>query len=169
MPLVVAIAVLSLRRLVAGRARAELAYALVAAISVLIIACPCALGLATPMSVMVATGRGARAGVLVKDAKALEGFARVDTLVVDKTGTLTEGKPTLDQVIPTKGVDEGLVLAVAAALERGSEHPIAAAMLKGAEQRGARRLEVADFGSVTGKGVTGDDRRPAASRSAMPG
>ena len=133
----------------------KIAYALVAAVSVLIIACPCALGLATPMSVMVATGRGARAGLLIKDAKAMEGFARVDTLVIDKTGTLTEGKPTLGDVIPVKGVDEGWVLAVAAALERGSEHPIAAAVLKGAEQRGAKRLEVQDFASATGMGVTG--------------
>jgi P-type Cu+ transporter len=133
----------------------KIAYALVAAVSVLIIACPCALGLATPMSVMVATGRGARAGLLIKDAKAMEGFARVDTLVIDKTGTLTEGKPTLGDVIPVTGVDEGRVLAVAAALERGSEHPIAAAVLKGAEQRGAKRLDVDDFTSATGMGVTG--------------
>jgi len=154
-PTVVAIAVLSFVVWWLVGPEPKVAYALVSAVSVLIIACPCALGLATPMSVMVATGRGARAGVLVKDAKAMEGFARVDTLVIDKTGTLTEGKPTLGDVIPTKGVDEGWVLAVAAALERGSEHPIAAAVLKGAEQRGARRLEVADFGSATGMGVTG--------------
>ncbi len=154
-PTVVAIAVLSFVVWWLVGPEPKVAYALVAAVSVLIIACPCALGLATPMSVMVATGRGARAGVLVKDAKAMEGFARVDTLVIDKTGTLTEGKPTLGEVIPTKGVDEGWVLAVAAALERGSEHPIAAAVLKGAEQRGAGRLDVADFGSATGMGVTG--------------
>jgi Cu+-exporting ATPase len=134
----------------------KLSYALIAAISVLIIACPCALGLATPMSVMVATGRGARAGVLVKDAKALEGFARVDTLIVDKTGTLTEGKPVLGEVIGIKGVDEGFVLAVAAALEQGSAHPIAHAVLKGAEERSARTYEAQNFKSVTGMGVTGD-------------
>ena len=134
----------------------KLSYALIAAISVLIIACPCALGRATPMAVMVATGRGARAGVLIKDAKALEGFARVDVLVVDKTGTLTEGKPVLGEVIPIKGVDEGFVLAVAAALEKGSAHPIAHAVLRGAEERSARSYEVANFRSVTGKGVVGD-------------
>jgi Cu+-exporting ATPase len=139
-----------------------LAEAIVAAISVLIIACPCALGLATPISIMVATGRGAHAGVLVKDAKALEGFARVDTLIVDKTGTLTEGKPVLDQVIPVKGVDEGFVLAVAAALERHSEHPIAHAVVAGAETRGARFYEATNFTSLTGRGIRGEvGGRPA--------
>ncbi|MDR3473645.1 MAG: heavy metal translocating P-type ATPase [Devosia sp.] len=141
----------------------DLAQALVASVSVLIIACPCALGLATPMSVMVATGRGARAGVLVSNAEALEGFARVDTLVIDKTGTLTAGHPALDQVIAVKGADEGRVLAVAAALERGSAHPLAKAILKGATDRGAKRLAVTGFASVTGKGVTGTiAARPAA-------
>jgi len=129
--------------------------AVVAAISVLIIACPCALGLATPMSVMVATGRGAHAGVLIKDAKAMEGFARVDTLIVDKTGTLTEGKPTLDQVIPVKGTDEGFVLALAAALEKHSEHPIGTAIVRGAEARGARKYEAERFESLTGRGIKG--------------
>lgn len=133
-----------------------LAEAIVAAISVLIIACPCALGLATPISIMVATGRGAHAGVLVKDAKALEGFARIDTLIVDKTGTLTEGKPTLDQVIPVQGVDEGFVLAIAAALEKHSEHPIGAAIVKGAEVRGARVYDTDGFQSLTGRGIKGD-------------
>ncbi len=128
---------------------------LVAAISVLIIACPCALGLATPMSVMVATGRGARSGVLVRDAEALEAFANVDTLVIDKTGTLTEGRPALDQVIPLKGVDEGWVLAVAAALELHSEHPIAGAIVRGAKERGARTLTASGFDSVTGSGIRG--------------
>jgi Cu+-exporting ATPase len=104
---------------------------------------------------MVATGRGARAGVLVKDARALEAFAAVDTLVVDKTGTLTEGHPVLGQVVPDKGVDEGFVLAVAAALEHGSAHPLALAITAGAEARGARVLGVEGFRSVTGKGVTG--------------
>ncbi len=130
--------------------------AIVAAISVLIIACPCALGLATPISIMVATGRGAHAGVLVKDAKALEGFARVDTLIVDKTGTLTEGKPVLDQVIPVKGVDEGFVLAVAAALEKHSEHPIGSAIVAGAEARQARSYEATGFASLTGRGIRGE-------------
>jgi Cu+-exporting ATPase len=115
------------------------------------------------MSVMVATGRGARAGVLVSNAEALERFAGVDTLVVDKTGTLTEGHPELGDVIAIKGVDEGRVLSVAAALERGSAHPIARAILRGAEERGARRLAVSGFKSVTGKGVTGlIAARPAA-------
>ena len=130
--------------------------ATVAAISVLIIACPCALGLATPISIMVATGRGAHAGVLVKDAKALEGFARVDTLIVDKTGTLTAGKPVLGQVIPVQGVDEGFVLAVAAALEKHSEHPIAYAIVNGAKERGARVYEATEFTSLTGRGIKGN-------------
>jgi Cu+-exporting ATPase len=155
-PLVVAIAIVSF--IVWMVATQDLSEALVAAISVLIIACPCALGLATPMSVMVATGRGAHAGVLVKDAEALETFARADTLVVDKTGTLTEGKPALDQVVADKGVDEGWVLAVAAALEHGSAHPLAHAITTGAAARNARALEVSTFRSVTGKGVTGELR-----------
>jgi Cu+-exporting ATPase len=152
-PLVVVIAIVAfVAWMIWGPGLAE---AIVAAISVLIIACPCALGLATPISIMVATGRGAHAGVLVKDAKALEGFARVDTLIVDKTGTLTEGKPTLDQVIPVKGVDEGFVLAVAAALEKHSEHPIGTAVVKGAEARGARVYEAEGFTSLTGRGIKG--------------
>ncbi|HEY4202350.1 MAG TPA: heavy metal translocating P-type ATPase [Devosiaceae bacterium] len=154
-PVVVAIAVAAFAAWWLWGPEPKIAYALVAAVSVLIIACPCALGLATPMSVMVATGRGAHTGVLVKDAKALEGFARIDTLVVDKTGTLTEGRPVLADVIADKGFDEGWVLAVAAALERSSAHPIASAITKGAETRGARTLEVTAFKSVTGKGVTG--------------
>jgi Cu+-exporting ATPase len=157
-PIVVAIAAASFVIWWIWGPEPQVTYALVAAVSVLIIACPCALGLATPMSVMVATGRGAHAGVLVRDAKALEGFARIDTLIVDKTGTLTEGKPTLDQVIAMKGVDEGWVLAVAAALEKGSAHPIASAILKGAKARGAKTLEAQDFRSVTGKGVRGTIR-----------
>jgi Cu+-exporting ATPase len=155
-PLVVVIAIVSFG--VWFGVTHDFAQALVAAISVLIIACPCALGLATPMSVMVATGRGAHAGVLVKDARALETFAKVDTLIVDKTGTLTEGRPTLGQVVPDKGVDEGWVLAVAAALERGSAHPLAHAIVTGAVARNAKTLEVTGFRSVTGKGVTGDLR-----------
>jgi len=162
-PLVVLVAVASFAAWWAVGPEPKIAYALVAAVSVLIIACPCALGLATPMSVMVATGRGAQAGVLVRDAEALETFARIDTLIVDKTGTLTEGRPVLGQVIPVKGVDEGWVLAVAAALERGSAHPIAAAILKGAETRGAKTLVAENFRSVTGKGITGTiGARPAA-------
>ena len=152
-PLVVVIAIVSfVAWLVLTR---DVTQAMVAAISVLIIACPCALGLATPMSVMVATGRGAHAGVLVKDATALETFAKADVLVVDKTGTLTEGRPVLDQVVPDKGIDEGWVLAVAAALEHGSAHPLAHAITEGAKARSAKGLEVEGFRSVTGKGVTG--------------
>ncbi len=132
-----------------------ISYALVAAVSVLIIACPCALGLATPMSIMVATGRGARAGVLVKNAKALERLAEVDTLVVDKTGTLTEGRPVLTEVVAADGFDESTVLSVAAALEQASEHPLATAILAGARDRDVAIGEVTGFAAETGKGVKG--------------
>jgi len=121
----------------------------------LIIACPCALGLATPMSIMVATGKGATAGVLFRNAEALELMRKVDTLVVDKTGTLTEGKPRLVAVWPAPGQDEVQLLSLAAALERGSEHPLAAAIVAGAEERKAPRADASGFESVTGKGVTG--------------
>ena len=133
----------------------SLAYAIVAAVSVLIIACPCALGLATPMSIMTATGRGAQAGVLVKDAQSLERLASVDTLVIDKTGTLTEGRPKLIEVIPTDGHNRSTILTLAASLEQGSEHPLAKAVLTGAEAEGLEPLPVEDFRSVTGKGVMG--------------
>ncbi|HEX7125216.1 MAG TPA: copper-translocating P-type ATPase, partial [Thermodesulfobacteriota bacterium] len=133
----------------------SLAYGLVNAIAVLIIACPCALGLATPMSIMVGTGRGATAGVLVRDAEALETLAKVDTLVVDKTGTLTEGRPKLSEVEPAPGFDEEVVLRLAASLEQGSEHPLAAAILAGARARGLALGKPERFESVTGKGVTG--------------
>jgi Cu+-exporting ATPase len=113
----------------------RLAYALVNAVAVLIIACPCALGLATPMSIMVGTGRGATAGVLIKNAEALEVLEKVDTLVVDKTGTLTEGKPRLVSVIALEGHDEAEVLRLAASLEKASEHPLAAAIVAGAQER----------------------------------
>jgi len=132
-----------------------LAYALVNAIAVLIIACPCALGLATPMSIMVGTGRGATAGVLVKNAEALELMEKIDTLVVDKTGTLTLGKPKLIAVEPVDGLSEKEVLCLAAALERGSEHPLAAAIVEGADERGIDVPASSDFASHTGKGVTG--------------
>ncbi|MGA1860279.1 heavy metal translocating P-type ATPase [Azospirillum sp. 11R-A] len=131
------------------------AYALIAAVSVLIIACPCALGLATPMSIMVGVGKGATAGVLIKDAASLERFEKVDTLVVDKTGTLTEGKPRVTAVVPAAGIDEAELLSLAASLERSSEHPLAAAIVASARERGLALHEVADFGSVTGKGVVG--------------
>jgi P-type Cu+ transporter len=155
-PLVVVIAVVAFAAWYAFGPEPQVSYALIAAISVLIIACPCALGLATPISIMVATGRGARAGVLSRNAEALERFSRVDTLVIDKTGTLTEGRPKLDQVIAARGVDEGFVLAVAAALERQSEHPIGKAIVSGAAERGARDYPVTAFRSHTGRGLSGD-------------
>jgi P-type Cu+ transporter len=132
-----------------------LAYALAAAVSVVIIACPCALGLATPISIMVGVGKGATAGVLIKNAEALERFETVDTLVVDKTGTLTEGKPRVVTVAPAEGFDEATVLSLGASLERSSEHPLAAAIVASARQRGLAMQDVTDFGSVTGKGVVG--------------
>ena len=144
-------------------------FALVNAVAVLIIACPCALGLATPMSIMVGTGRGARAGVLVKNAEALELMEKIDTLVVDKTGTLTEGKPRLVGVIAIGGVDEDELLRLAASLERGSEHPLAAAIVAGAEERGLKLAPATDFASHTGKGVVGiiDGRRVAVGNAAL--
>jgi Cu+-exporting ATPase len=132
-----------------------LGLALVAAVSVLIIACPCALGLATPMSIMVGVGKGASAGVLVKNAEVLERFEKVDTLVVDKTGTLTEGKPRVTAVVPAAGFDESSVLSFGASLEKLSEHPLAAAILAAASDRKVALQEVTNFTSITGKGVTG--------------
>jgi Cu+-exporting ATPase len=133
----------------------RMAYALVAAVSVLIIACPCALGLATPMSIMVATGKGATVGVLFRNAEAIEVLRQVNTLVVDKTGTLTEGKPKLVAVVPQAGQDEAVVLRLAASLEQGSEHPLASAIVAGAAARGVDLLKPVDFQAVGGKGVTG--------------
>jgi Cu+-exporting ATPase len=132
------------------------AHALVNAVAVLIVACPCALGLATPMAIMVGTGRGARAGILIRNAEALEIFGKVDTLIIDKTGTLTEGKPTLTSVIPQPWTDESNLLQLVASLERSSEHPLAAAIVKGAELKHLALADVAGFNSVTGKGVTGN-------------
>jgi len=138
-------------------------YALVSAVAVLIIACPCALGLATPMSIMTATGRGAQAGVLIKNAEALERFAKVDTLIIDKTGTLTLGKPKLVGVLPEDGQEEEGVLRLAASLERGSEHPLAEAIVTGAEERGIALVKAEDFQAITGKGVKGVvDGKPVA-------
>ena len=131
------------------------AYALVAAVSVVIIACPCALGLATPMSIMVGVGKGATAGVLIKNAEALERFEKIDTLVVDKTGTLTEGKPRVVAVLAAQGFDEATVLSLGASLERSSEHPLAAAIVASAKERSTDLKDVTNFSSVTGKGVTG--------------
>lgn len=138
----------------------SLSYALIAAVAVLIIACPCALGLATPMSIMVATGRGATAGVLIKNAEALERLEKVDTLVVDKTGTLTEGKPALQRIVSTGEFTEDDVLRLAATLERGSEHPLAEAIVAGALKKGLKLTKATEFEAVTGKGVKGrvDDK-----------
>ncbi len=147
----------------------RLAYAIVNAVAVLIIACPCALGLATPMSIMVATGRGATAGVLFKNAEALEVLEKVDTLVCDKTGTLTEGRPRLITVVPEEGWKEEDLLRLAASLERGSEHPLASAIVAGAKERGLPLTEAKDFRSITGKGVvaTLDGRKVALGNRAL--
>ncbi len=140
-----------------------LAYAVINAVAVLIIACPCALGLATPMSIMVGTGKGAMMGVLIKNAEALEVLRKVDTLVVDKTGTLTEGKPQLVSIVATDGFTESEILLLGASLERASEHPLAESIVSGAEKKGVELLPTDDFSSVTGKGVTGQvDNRSVA-------
>ena len=154
-PAVIAIAALSFVAWAIWGPAPALSYALVSAVAVLIIACPCALGLATPMSIMTATGRGAQLGVLIKNAEALERFAKVDTLIVDKTGTLTEGKPRLVAVLPESGHDETEVLRLAATLEKGSEHPLAEAIVSGAEARNVMLGKADDFEAVTGKGVKG--------------
>jgi Cu+-exporting ATPase len=133
----------------------RMAHAIVNAVAVLIIACPCALGLATPMSIMVATGRGAGLGVLFKNAEAIEILRSVDTLVIDKTGTLTEGRPKLVRVVANDGWNESDLVRLAASLERGSEHPLAAAIVAGAEDRGLALADAADFQSFTGRGVAG--------------
>jgi Cu+-exporting ATPase len=134
----------------------RMAYALIAAVSVLIIACPCALGLATPMSIMVATGKGATVGVLFKDAESIEILRKVDTLVVDKTGTLTEGKPKVTDVVAVEPTDERSLLMLAASLERGSEHPLAAAIVAGVGERSIELMEPENFASHTGRGVSGN-------------
>ena len=154
-PTVVAIALIAFGTWLAVGPDPALAFAIVSAVSVLIIACPCALGLATPISITTAAGRGAQAGVLIKDAEALERMARVDTLIVDKTGTLTEGRPRLTDVIPLSDRSEDDVLTVAAALETGSEHPLAEAIVGGARDRGLKPARATDFEAITGKGVKG--------------
>jgi Cu+-exporting ATPase len=168
-PAVIGVAVLAFLSWAIWGPEPALAYALVAAVAVLIIACPCALGLATPMSIMTATGRGAQAGVLIKNAEALERFEKIDTLIVDKTGTLTEGKPKLVAVLPEQGFEESKVLRTAASLERGSEHPLAEAIVNGAEERGIALAKAEDFEAVTGKGVKGtvDGRMVALGNKAM--
>ena len=154
-PLVIAIAVLAFAAWAIWGPEPRFSYGLVAAVSVLIIACPCALGLATPMSIMVGVGRGAQSGVLIKNAEALERFEKVDTLVIDKTGTLTEGKPTVVAVRAFGGVAEEHLLRLAASLEHGSEHPLAAAIVEAATGRKLALAPVQDFDSPSGKGVTG--------------
>lgn len=154
-PAVVAVALIAFASWALFGPEPRLSYGLVAAVSVLIIACPCALGLATPMSIMVGVGRGAQEGVLIKNAEALERLEKIDTLVVDKTGTLTEGKPKVVAVIPAEGFDETQVLTIAASVERGSEHPLAAAITKAAAERDLTLAPVRGFDSPAGKGVIG--------------
>jgi Cu+-exporting ATPase len=154
-PAVIAVAMLAFAVWALVGPEPRFAYALVAAVSVLIIACPCALGLATPMSIMVGVGRGAQAGVLIKNAEALERFEKIDTLVVDKTGTLTEGRPAVTAIAATSGFDEAELLRLAASLERGSEHPLADAILRAAKERNLILSEAQDFDSPVGKGVLG--------------
>jgi Cu+-exporting ATPase len=154
-PAVLAAAVLAFAAWAMFGPEPRFSFGLVAAVTVLIIACPCALGLATPMSIMVGIGRGARAGILIRDAQALQQLESIDTLVIDKTGTLTEGKPKVVAVIPAAGVDENQLLRLAASVERGSEHPLARAILDAALERGLALSEVGDFASPSGKGATG--------------
>lgn len=154
-PAVILIAVLAFSVWMFVGPQPRLPFALVSAVTVLIVACPCALGLATPMSIMVGVGKGAQAGVLIKNAEALEVLERVDTLVVDKTGTLTEGKPSVVAIVPASGFDEDEILRLAAGVERGSEHPLAAAIVLAAEARKIAVPQVAQFDSPSGKGVSG--------------
>ena len=154
-PVVLAIAIAAFAAWAGWGPAPALAYGLIAAVSVVIIACPCALGLATPMSIMVGVGKGAGAGVLIKSAESLERMEKVDTLVVDKTGTLTEGKPKVVAVVPGEGLTEDDILRLAASLEKSSEHPLAAAIVAAAKAKGIDAEEPTDFASVTGKGVTG--------------
>jgi Cu+-exporting ATPase len=154
-PLVIAAAILAFAAWSWFGPEPRFAYALVAAVSVLIIACPCALGLATPMSIMVGVGRGAQAGVLIKNAEALERMEKIDTIVIDKTGTLTEGKPKVVAVTAAEGFDEAQVLRLAASVERGSEHPLAAAIVAAAVERKLELAPVRGFDAPAGKGVIG--------------
>jgi P-type Cu+ transporter len=154
-PLVIAVAISAFGAWSIWGPEPRFTFGLVAAVSVLIIACPCALGLATPMSIMVGIGRGAQAGILIKNAEALERFEKVDTIVVDKTGTLTEGKPSVIGLHTTPGYDEAQVLRLAASLERGSQHPLGAAIVKAAEERGLPLTAPETFDAPAGKGITG--------------
>src|ERR1700726_364598 len=151
-PTVILVAIAAFAAWAAFGPEPRMAFGLVAAVSVLIIACPCALGLATPMSIMVGVGRGAQAGVLIKNAEALERMEKVDTLVVDKTGTLTEGKPKLVAIVPAPGFDEATILRLAASVERASEHPLADAIVRAATERNLTLGNVAQFDAPAGKG-----------------
>jgi Cu+-exporting ATPase len=168
-PTVLLVAVLAFVGWFAWGPEPRFSHALISAVSVLIIACPCSLGLATPMAIMVGTGRGAGAGVLFRSAEALETLEKVDTLVIDKTGTLTQGKPSVTEVVPSEGFDRTQVLRIAASLERGSEHPLAAAVMEAARELGIVPDEVTAFASETGKGVTGliDGKRSAIGNEAL--
>jgi Cu+-exporting ATPase len=168
-PVVIAIAVVTFVVWALVGPEPRMAHALINAVAVLIIACPCALGLATPMSIMVATGKGATMGVLFKNAEAIETLRKVDTVVIDKTGTLTEGKPKLVSVVPAAGIDPTVLVALAATLERASEHPLAAAIVKGAAERRATLTSAKAFQSITGQGVRGevDGRRVALGNRAL--
>ena len=154
-PAVIAVALLAFAAWSVWGPEPRFSYGLVAAVTVLIIACPCALGLATPMSIMVGVGRGAQAGVLIRNAEALERFEKVDTLILDKTGTLTQGKPAVTSMVPINGLDEAELLRLAASVEQASEHPLAAAVVKAAKERGIALNPVQDFDGPTGKGVIG--------------
>jgi Cu+-exporting ATPase len=168
-PAVIAVALIAFAGWAAYGPQPRLAYALVAAVTVLIIACPCALGLATPMSIMVGVGRAAQAGILIRDAEALERLEKIDTLVVDKTGTLTEGKPKVTAIVPVQNFDENILLRFAASVERASEHPLAAAIVAAAAARKLDLLPVSDFASPSGKGATGlvERRRVALGNAAF--
>jgi Cu+-exporting ATPase len=155
-PLVLAVAALAFTAWAMWGPEPRLSYALLAAVAVLIIACPCALGLATPMSIMVGMGRGAQAGVLIKSAEALERMEKVDTLLVDKTGTLTEGRPAVTRIVPAQGFEEAELLRLAASVERASEHPLGQAIVRAADGRGIKLASVANFDSPTGRGAVGD-------------
>ncbi len=162
-PAVIAAAVVAFAAWMTFGPEPRFTFGLVAAVTVLIIACPCALGLATPMSIMVGVGRGAHSGILIRDAEALERFERIDTVVLDKTGTLTEGKPKVVSIMSADGIEENQLLRLSASVERGSEHPLAQAILNAAKERGVKPGEASDFASPSGKGATGtvDGRRVA--------
>jgi Cu+-exporting ATPase len=170
-PAVIATAVVAFAAWMMFGPEPRIAFGMVAAVTVLIIACPCALGLATPMSIMVGVGRGAHSGILIRDAEALEQFEGIDTIVIDKTGTLTEGKPKLAKIVTADGIDENDLLRLAASVERGSEHPLALAILDGARGRALALSEVAGFASSSGKGASGivDGKRVALGNAVLMG